>query len=95
LYSRNGVRPRNADGQRFIHSAVQCEGGEVEGGRRDGARIVVTPWSYLRSGDRTPNMDVSVAMAAPIYDGIKSAIVFVFWNTRIAQITDIAQQRVR
>lgn len=41
MYSRKAIAPRDADGERFIHSAVQCEGGEVEAEdaeKRDGAR---------------------------------------------------------
>jgi hypothetical protein len=60
-----GLGPRDADGQRVIHSAVQCEGGEVEGGRRDGAHVVVTDALVLSGSDdkRTPHKDVSrVAM---------------------------------
>jgi hypothetical protein len=72
LYSRNGIRPRDGDGERFIHSVVR--GVEAVRSRRKTrwARVVVPPWSYLRSGDRTPNRDVSRwRWAAPMYNGMK------------------------
>jgi hypothetical protein len=72
MYSRNGIIPREGDGERFIHSAVR--GVEAVRSRRKTrwARVVVPPWSYLRSGDRSPNMNVSQwQWAAPMYNGMK------------------------
>lgn len=46
------------------------EGGEIEGRRRDGARVVVLPpWSCLRFGDRIPHKDVS--RAAMVYSYVQ------------------------
>jgi hypothetical protein len=68
-------RPRDGDGERFIHSAVQCEGGEVEDGRLDKARVVVTPWSYLQSGDKGPPTTMFHGWAAPMYNDMKTSNV--------------------
>jgi hypothetical protein len=80
-----GLGPRDADGQIFIHSAAQCEGGGVEGGRRDGARVVVTPWSYLDPTMKglPTRMFHGWRWAAPMYNGMNLVMVFVYWGTRI------------
>ncbi|KAK9847299.1 hypothetical protein MYU51_019617 [Penicillium brevicompactum] len=74
VYSRNEKRPRDGNGERFIHSAVR--GVEAVRSKRKSGKtrwsVVVPPWSYLRSGDRTPKMDVSQwQWAAPMYNGMK------------------------
>ena len=56
------------------NSPSWCEGGEVEGGRRDRARVVVTtPWSYHRSGDKglPTTMFHGWGWAAPMYNDMK------------------------
>lgn len=59
IYSHNGIRSSEEDSERFIHSAV-CSGEAVRSRRKmRWARVVVPPWSYLRSGDRTPNRYVA------------------------------------